>query len=35
MAAVCMSSYVIAWLVLPEMSVGFALYLAFLGQLVR
>lgn len=34
-AAVCMVSYVIAWLALPEMNVGLALYLAFLGQLVR
>lgn len=35
MAAVCAGSYVIGWRALPEMSVGLAFFLMFLGQLVR
>lgn len=35
MAAACMGSYVIGWQALPEMSVGLALFLVFLGQLVQ
>ncbi|MFJ3459805.1 hypothetical protein [Achromobacter spanius] len=35
LTAVCMGVYVIAWFALPEMGVGLALFVVFMGQLVR